>query len=99
MEDELFLAHVRGGEWLPPGHPAASSAADAAEWLSYYEELLEFTAWLIAEARSLASELPTEALEIIKLDLVPLEREAERLEEHCRFWRARAAELERTHPS
>lgn len=99
MDDELFLTCVRGGEWLPKDHPAASSAADAAEWLSYYEELLNFTIWLVAEAGSLTSELSPEAREIVKLDLAPLEREANRLEEHCQFWRATVTDLEGKRPS
>jgi hypothetical protein len=98
FDDELFLARARGGEWLPRHHPAASSAADAAEWLGYYEELLQFTAWLIGEAGSLAVELSDEARAMINLDLVPLEREAERLAEHCQFWRGRVSELEADSP-
>ena len=96
FDDERFLAHARGGEWLPRDHPAASSAADAAEWLAYYEELLHFTTWLIGEAGSLAGELTDEARAMIKLDLVPLECEAARLAEHCQFWRNKVGELEET---
>jgi hypothetical protein len=35
FDDDRFFAPARGGEWLPSDHPAASSAADAAEWLGY----------------------------------------------------------------
>ena len=89
-----FLASARGGELLPRDHPASSSAKDAGEWLLYYEELLAFTIWLVEEARSLTSELSAEAREMIKLDLVPLEREVEHLQDHCRFWRRRKRELD-----
>jgi hypothetical protein len=94
LDDERFLARARGGEWLPSDHPAASSAADAAESLGYYEELLHFITWLVGEAGSLAVELSDEARAMIKLDLVPLEREAEHRAEHCEFWRRRVTELE-----
>lgn len=98
FDDDRFFAPARGGEWLPSDHPAASSAADAAEWLGYYEELLHFTTWLIDEAGSLAGELSDDARAIIKLDLGPLEREAERLAEHCQFWRRKVSELEADSP-
>jgi hypothetical protein len=94
FDDERFFARARGGEWLPRDHPAASSAADAAEWLGYYEDLLHFTTWLIREAGSLTDELSDEARAMIKLDLVPLQREAEQLAEHCQFWRTKLSELE-----
>jgi hypothetical protein len=93
LEDEQVLEHARGGEWLPGDHPVARSAADAAGWLGCYEELLSFTTWLIAEARSLASELSTEALAMIEQDLLPLEQEVSHLEAHCRYWQAKVEEL------
>jgi hypothetical protein len=92
LDDERFLARARGGEWLPSDHPAASSAG--AGWLGYNDELLRSITWLIGEAGSLARELPGEARATMKLDLVPLEREAEHLgtlrvlEEGSASWKA-----------
>lgn len=82
---------TRGRAWLPIDPRARNSARDPVEWLRYYEGLLDFTNWLIQQARTLPGPTRTE----LEMDLTTLQREAGYLEEHIRFWKKRKRERKR----